>query len=94
MSPDVLERPGVPDVPLALLVLLVELGREGDGLALALLARKVHRLLDELDLFGGNRLRTCSEWGTTREESDYSTSRLLDCLVVRLRLALEFDSVD
>ena len=40
----------VPDVPLALLVLLVELGREGDGLALALLAREVHRLLDELDL--------------------------------------------
>ena len=40
----------VPDVPLPLLVFLVELCGEGDQVALALLTREVDGLLDELDL--------------------------------------------
>ena len=41
--PDVLEGGGVPEVPLALLLLLAESAGEGDQLRLALLALLVHR---------------------------------------------------
>ena len=46
----------VPDVPLALLVFLVELGGEGNQIALALLTGEVDGLLDELDLLDDDLL--------------------------------------
>ena len=53
-GPDVLEGGRIPDVPLALLLLLREPGADGHHLALALLHLLVHRTLNRITAEGVN----------------------------------------